>query len=79
MLLVTLDRRLAWLDLEVPTFFAVQERAKHAGSIECGNAVPVNRPILSHERDGVEIANDSLVFDWQVGSYGGGMLLLLSS
>ena len=39
MLLVTLDRCLAWLDLEVPPFFAVQERAKDAGGIESGNAV----------------------------------------
>jgi len=77
MLLVTLDRCLAWLDLEVPPFFAVQERAKDAGGIESGNAVSVNRAVFAHQRDGMQIADDAVVFDGQVGSYAGGALSLL--
>src|SRR5215469_13538986 len=60
-LFTTRSRRLQWLDLEVTTFFSIEQCAKDAGSIEGGDTVPINGTIFPDERNCVEITNDPII------------------
>jgi hypothetical protein len=45
-------------DAVVTALFAVEDRCKDAGRVECRAAVPVDRPLRAHKRDGVQIADN---------------------
>ena len=53
-------------DAEQPPAVGVEDRREHARRVEARAAVPVDRPVGAHERDGVQVADQAMLGDRQV-------------
>ena len=53
-------------DLEPAAAIGVEERGKHGRRVERREAEEVDRAVLADQRDGVEVADDAVVFDGRV-------------
>src|SRR6266852_3588326 len=66
-LLLTGIRKL-WGNLKPPALLGVQESGKDGGRIEVGKCQKVDRAIHPHQGHGIEVPNDSVVFDGLIAS-----------
>ena len=55
-----------WSNLESAAFFVIEDCGKDAGLIEVGKAKPIDRSVHPHQRDGVHVADDPVIFNWLV-------------
>ena len=53
-------------DLEAAAAIGIEERGKDRGRIKRREAEEVDRPALAHQRDGVKVADDAVVFNGRV-------------
>ena len=53
-------------DLKAAAAIGVEQRGKDGRRIERGEAEKVDRPALAHERDGMKVADDAVVFNRSV-------------
>jgi hypothetical protein len=54
-------------DAEIAALALIQERAENAGGIEMREAAPVDGPVVADERDGMQVADNAVIFDGLVG------------
>src|SRR6516165_1882231 len=68
-LLVPHRGRRAGCNAEEAAFFSIQQSPEHAGCIKRGQAAPVNGAIGADKGNGMQITNDAMLFNGQIGSF----------
>ena len=53
-------------DAKEAAFAGIEQRAKDAGRIEPWDTAPVDRAVFANQRDGVQVADDRVIFDGKI-------------